>query len=122
MAARKDVFSNPVTALLIAFVTAIRNGDNLQGHPTVRLQQTATTTKVFAEVLVTHRFEHLNGDDAIENARYITIIADQNFNLVFQSGRSNSFASQPTLFVRQGNGGDAAAGGLRRPDGKAAPT
>ena len=107
--AGEDVLLDEVDAVAELTVTRVGACDELQRDEPVALQHAVAHGGVIRQVVVTHGFEHFDGDDLVELAGDVAVVLHPHFDAVGESGGGDAPHREIVLLLRDGERGDAAA-------------
>jgi hypothetical protein len=93
------MFLDPVTPFAVRVVTVVGDSDNLERYMTSRFQEIVTSLEITAQVLVSNRLDHLDGNYFVELPLHITVIANLDINPVRQPGLGYSFDCEVSLLA-----------------------
>ncbi|MNZ41380.1 hypothetical protein D3C78_589280 [compost metagenome] len=120
-AAGEDVALDEVDAVARLAVALVADGDGLQQHQPVRLEQLRALAEVLGQVAVADRLDHLDRHQLVELAVELAIVLEQQGDAIFQAHLGDALRGVGVLLARQGGGGHPAAVVAGRVQRHAAP-
>ena len=120
-ATREDVALDKVDAAFGLLKALFTNGDGLQQHQAVGLEQLGTLFEIGGQETMAHRFNHFDRHQLVVLTGEVAVIAQQHGHLILQAQRLDTLGGVGELLLGQGRGGDPTTIMLRRIQRHAAP-
>ncbi len=117
----KDVLLDPVALLSVLLKLCFQDGDGLQQHAAVRLEQAITGSEVVVVMFIAHGFEHFNADDLVVLPAQVAVVFEQQLDALPRPAPREHFTRVVVLLAADGRGGYAATVSLGRVCREAAP-
>ena len=99
-AAGKDVSLDEVDGSQVTCKGPLGDGDALQQHPPVGLEQGGTTLEECRDVLGTHGFDHLDRNDLVVFTCQVAVVLQQDRDSIREPRLRNTFGGEVILFLR----------------------
>ena len=108
-ASRKDVAPNEIVATPETVKDLIGDGDGLETHEAVVLEAVAANLKKSVEIFVSHRLDHLDGDQLVVGSFQVPVIHEQQGYPVRETSGGYTLLDQIMLGLGNGSAGHPAA-------------
>jgi hypothetical protein len=106
---REDMTLDEIDRASGPLVGAAGNGDGLEQHHALGLEQRAAASKESVQILGSHRLDHLDGHELVVLAAELPIVAVEHRDPVAEAGALDALAGQLILVAGNGGGRDPAA-------------
>ena len=102
-------------------IAPLGHGDGLDQRLAAFVQEPGAHIEVMRQVFVADRLDHLDGDQLVEGAAQVTVVAVQHLHPIRETSLPDQPLDEGVLLTRDGGGGDVAAVAVCRVHREAAP-